>query len=163
MRFKTRVLATRTTVFKAQPCRHTIEQVHRFFATKILNVRFIGFSLACILLGPFVAAARRPCFATAQFPPHFVNMTESCDLNANLRNVVSQHWPYTTQTISCVAAFCAIVHRSIVYVMHILRVDSVHRLLSYAVDHNKAVRTDVAAKLVWLGHTRPRSPPAQRN
>ena len=32
MWFKTRVHTTRTTVFfQTQPCRHTIEQVHRFF------------------------------------------------------------------------------------------------------------------------------------
>ncbi len=59
--------------------------------------------------------------------------------------------------ISCATPFCAIVHRPIVYVMHILRVDSVHRLLSRQFQHIRA--TEVAAKLFWLGHTRPRSRP----
>ena len=69
--------------------------------------------------------------------------------------IVSQTCPYTTQTISCVTSLCAIVHRPIVFVMHILRADISVFTDSYAVDYNKAVRTEVAAKLVWLGHTLP--------
>ena len=39
---------------------------------------------------------------------------------AKVRNVVTQHGLYTTRTISCVTSFRAIVHRPIIYVMHIL-------------------------------------------
>ena len=76
-----------------------------------------GSNHACILVGLFVAAARRPFFATAHFPPYFVNIP----------NIVSQVCPYSTihteysvsilsiyYYVSCVMSFCAIVHRPIV-------------------------------------------------
>ena len=47
----------------------------------------------------------------------------------------------------CMTAFCGIVHRPIVYGMHISRVDSVHRLLWRRLQHNRACRSRGGARL----------------
>ena len=51
---------------------------------------------------------------------------EKKNYNSKVRNIVSQRFLHTTVRKKFVTSFCSIVHRPIVYGMHISMVDSVH-------------------------------------
>ena len=90
-------------------------------------------------------------FLTGHFPPLFVNVThfffENKNYNSKVRNIVSQRFLYTTVRKKSVTSFCSIVHRPIVYGMHISMVDSVHILLRRRLQQNRACRSRGGARL----------------
>ena len=67
--------------------------------------------------------------------------------NSKVRNIVSQRFLHTTVRNLFVTSFCSIVHRPIVYGMHISMVDSVHILLRRRLQQNRACRSRGGARL----------------
>ena len=148
MGFKTRVHTTRTTVVQPQPFRRTIEQVHRF----------------CFV------------FSTAHCPPYFVNMMyffreKKCEHTEYGVSALSIYFPRTYGIwclnrvyilLSAIFALClfVVLYIDTISVMHISRVDSVHRLLRRRLQQNRACRSRFARPHAQAAPTRP---PAQRN